>query len=233
MELFFLAFTIVVLTLLTEHSTRRSSRDIQSVVEANRSENRALIEESKAHWTDQNRRIDNVIENLASIAKLQAETLVALKQLDASQKAALEQRAKVLAGEADARNREIQDQCPGISIELFGWEGKVIKHFVGSVKNDGPPGADADVTFTLGGFSHSERAATISKGAPFEPDFGDIAEFPTSGQVAVTCEVSSATKTHRYRFVATYTYQRNKGFWGSNPSLSRTSPQQLVATVLY
>ena len=231
--MFFLAFTIVVLTLLTEHSTRRSSHDIQSVVETTRSENRALLQENRTHWTAQTKRLDLAIENLASIAQLQAETLVALKHLDKRQQEVFEQRAKELEKEAEARKREVETQCPDISIKMFGWKDKVIKHFVGSIASEGPPGADADVTFSLGGLSTTKHADTISKGTPFQPDFGDIADYNAAGQVTVTCEVSSGTKSHRYRFMVTYDYQRNKGFWGSDPSLSRTSPQQLVATVLY
>jgi len=232
LELVLLAFTIVVLTLLTEHSTRRSSRDIQSLVEAARSENRTLIEESKTHWSEQNARLDNAIDALKGLAVLQTNLIAAVKQLGQAQQTAVELQTKELEDQREARRREIESQRPTIDVRMRGWDG-VIKHFKGIVSDPGPPGADLDVTFSLGGISISRHAALISKGAPFEPDFGDIGEFAESGQVLVTCEVSSSTKAHRYRFEATYDYERNKGFWGSSPTLNRTSPRVLEATILF
>jgi hypothetical protein len=233
LELVLLGFTIVVITLLTEHSTRSSSRGVQELVELTRAENRLLIEENKAHWSEQRQLFEGLLQGLSRLTELQVQLIDAVRHLDEAQREALRQQAVEAEARRQALRKEIEDQAPSIKVRMRGWEGKIIKHFLGIISNDGPPGADLDVTFSLGGVQRSARGSLVSKGAPFEADFGDISEFPDSGQVSVVCEVSSANKAHRYRSMTLFDYSRNRGFWGSSPKLVRTSPEVPAVAVLY
>lgn len=233
LELLLLAVTIAVLTLLTEHSTRRSSSDVSRLIETVATSNRNLIEESRAHWSGQSKHLDDAIAALQDVARLEADLVAAVKNLGEEQRAAVKLQAEVLKEREAARRQEVTDQEPRLRILVQGWEGRVIKHFVVLVRNEGPPGSDLDGVLNVAGHTRSDRASVISRGAPCNFDFGDINLFPESGELTVTCDVSSASKSHRYRFTAAYDYARNKGFWGSAPTLRRKSPANLEAEVLY
>jgi len=233
LELLLLAVTIIVLTLLTEHSTRRSAVDVNRLIQTVVSENRTLIEENRAHWSEQRTHLDTVVGSLGQVAQLMADLIAAVRKLDESQRAVVKLQEADLKAREEALRQEIQTQKPKLSISIRKWEGKVIKHFVVSVRNEGPPGSDLDATFVFGAMRSADRASVVSQGAPCVFDFGDINNYPDSGELVVTCEVASATKAHRYRFSATYDYSRNKGFWGSSPTLTRRTPAELEGKVLY
>lgn len=233
LELFVLAFTIIVLTLLTEFTTRSSSSDIRRLVQTIQSENRSLISENKAHWAEQRAHLDGLVRTLTRLIELQADLIAAVKRLDESQKATIETQNADMRAREEALRQEIEKHKPAIDIRISRWDGKLIKHFVVFVSNHGPPGLDLDVTFSVGGQGSSEHFAMVSQGEPCEKDFGDINQFPDSGELVVLGEVSNGTRSHRYRFIARYDYQRNKGFWGSNPTIVRKSPDVLQAEVLF
>lgn len=232
-ELIILAFSIVVLTVLTEFTARRSSNDIHSLVETIRSENRSLVAENKAHWVDQKSQFEGFLKTLTRLIELQVDLIAAVKRLDDAQKATMAAHDADLRAREEALRQEIEKQRPQLDIRISKWEGKVWKHFVVLVFNHGPPGVDLDVTFAVDGLGSSEHFAMVSQGSPCEKDFGDINDYSSSGQISVLCEVSSGTRTHRYRFQALYDYERNRGIWGSRPIVSRKSPEVLPAEVLY
>ncbi len=233
LELLLLAVTIVVLTLLTEHSTRRSSSDVSRLIGTVTSTNRTLIEENRTHWSEQRKHLDDAIGALQDVARLEVDLIAAVKNLGEAQKAAIKLQTADLKAREAARQQEIEDQKPRLRVLIRGWQGRVIKHFVILARNDGPPGSDLDGSLSVDGTTRSDRASVISRGAPCDFDFGDIDLFPESGELTITCDVSSANKSHRYRFTAVYDYERNKGFWGSSPKVTRKSPATLDAEVLY
>jgi hypothetical protein len=233
LELFLLAFTIVVLTLLTEYTMRTSSKDIHLLIETVRAENRALIDENRAHWSEQRTHLDGLVKTLTQLTELQAELITAVRRLDEAQRATIDSQKADMKAREEALQKEIEKHKPALDIRIGKWDGKVIKHFKAFVSNHGPPGLDLDVTFSVGGFGASEHFTMVSQGGPCEMDFGDIDQYPDSGEIVVIAEVSGGTRSHRYRFVASYDYHRNKGFWGSSPTLARKSPEVLPAQVLY
>lgn len=233
LELLLLAVTIVVLTLLTEHSTRRSSSDVSRLIATVISTNRTLIEENRTHWTEQRKHLDDAIGSLQEVARLEADLIAAVKNLGEEQRSAIKLQTADLQAREAARQRETEDQKPKLRILIQGWQGRIIKHVVVLLRNDGPPGSDVDGAVSIGGTSRSDRASLVSHGAPCEFDFGDINLFPDEGELTVTCDVSSANKSHRYRFTASYDYARNRGFWGSSPTAVRKSPATLEGEVLF
>lgn len=233
LELLLLAVTIMVLTLLTEHSTRRSSSDVTRLIGTVTSTNRNLIDENRTHWTEQGKRLDDAVAALQEVARLETNLIAAVKNLSEEQRSAVKLQTADRGAREAARQQEIEDQMPKLRILVQGWEARVIKHLVVLVRNEGPPGSDLDGTVNLGGTSRSDRANVVSRGAPCNFDFGDINTFPDDGALTVTCEVSSANRSHRYRFVAFYDYARNRGIWGSSPKVTRTSPTSLEVEVLY
>lgn len=232
-ELLVLAFTIIVLTLLTEYTTRRSSKDVRLLVDTVQSENRTLIAENRAHWAEQRNHIDGLVKAIVRLTELQSDLIAAVKKLDESERAAVEAQKADMKAREDALRQEIEKHKPALDVRIMRWEGKIIKHFVVFVSNHGPPGVDLDVTFTAGDLGASEHSRIVSQGNPCERDFGDINQYPDSGEIVIMCEVSNGTRSHRYRFIARYEYHRNKGFWGSSPTLFRKSPEVLVGEVLY
>jgi hypothetical protein len=232
-ELALLALTLLVLTLLTEYSTRKSSQDVHTLIGAVRSENRVLISENKAHWNEQRAHLDSLVGTLRQLVQLQADLISAVKRLDESQRASIEAQKEDIKVREDALRKEIEKHKPALDIRVSRFDGKLIKHFMIFVSNHGPPGVDLDITFSVGGVGTSEHADLISQGAPCERDFGDISHFPDAGALQIICEVSNGTRSHRYRFMAEYRYARNRGFWGSSPEITRLSPEVLEAEVLF
>lgn len=232
LELLLLSFTVLALTLLTEHSTRRSSDGVLSLISSTKIENRTLIEESKTHWADQKSLMDEAIKALTRLAALQLDLITSVRELGITQRAAVELQAKDVEARETARLQEIEKQRPILTIEVQGWEGHVIKHFVIWVTNDGPPGSDLDVTFSFPPVFRRGSRPIISKGQPLPFDFGDINEYVDTGRIDVICEVSNSLRNHRYRYAASFDYTRNRGFWGSQPVVTQ-SGQQAAPTLLF
>lgn len=148
-ELFVLAFTVIVLTLLTEFTTRRSSSDVHRLVDTVRTENQSLIAENKAHWVEQRNHFDGFLKTLSRLIDLQVDLIAAVKRLDDAQRATMAAHEDEMKAREDALLAEIEKHRPVIDIRIAKWEGKVWKHFVVLVYNHGPPGVDLDVTFSL------------------------------------------------------------------------------------
>ena len=233
-EIELLAFTVVVLLLLSRFTAQSFTRDAGVITSTFDLQSEALLSRSEAHWNEQTTSLQKAIEALSEVVKLETGVLEHSRRTMEVTGALLEierAREQLRIDEAAARKQRIKPALavrpvithPGpirkdIALEVFN-QGSECRRIVFLLQVEGNP----SLSQTL---PRSQIAAFATVGV----GFGNIDDWPDSFRFALIVQADDVDGT-RYEWRSTpVSYDRNRGLLGSDPSFV-SSDWQYPATM--
>lgn len=215
-----IAFTLVVLALLSIYSARSFGADAESIVGTQRmemgqmrqsfhQETERLLDRNAAHWREQSTLLAGAASALEKVVELQTGALDLTKagiQLNQELLALEQERERLRQSEEEIKRLRLQ---PLLGLVLSVPQAAIIKHMRVSIHNRGMDGRNLVVFFGVESVKVLQwQSKGIDPQSVLPIDFGDIADWPSSAQLSLICEVSDVLG-NRYRFVSRVQYERH------------------------
>jgi hypothetical protein len=219
-EIVVLAFTLLILVLLSVFTAGSFSRDAREITTAFERDSVALLERSQRHWEDQSQSLERATAALEAVVKLERDALQATQEGLRVSSTLLDlerQREAVRIEEARLRKQRIRPIPAFLPIILH--TGTLAKHVGVRLFDQGEDGRRVAVSLHWGGQpGHSITRLMPALGAYSnqEFDFDDIDSYADNEEFAVTIEMADVDGT-RYRSMGGFLYHRNRGLVLSDP----------------
>jgi hypothetical protein len=222
-EIVILAFTLLILVLLSKFTADSFSRDAQEITSTFERTSNALIERSQEHWEAQSQALTNAINALQAVVELEREALRVTQDTLRVSTTLLElerQRESIRAEEARLRKQRIRP-IPAF-LPVITHPGPVAKRIAIRLFNQGEDGRRVSVVLRWGANPNQSMSGVSPDLGAYsnrEFDFADIDAWSDSEDFSVVVELADVDGT-RYRSSGEFSYSRNRGLILSAPSFN-------------
>lgn len=219
-EIEILAFTILVLLLLSLYTSQSFSRDTQKIVGSFGEQSRALLDRSREHWAEQSRALTEAIVALDKVVEAENAQMILTRDTLQATKDMLNlerERERVRAEEAALRRQRIR---PSLAIQPFILHpGPIAKHIGLHIFNQGEDGRRVLVTLRQGpgpSTGVDVPRTDLPAYSTVDFDFGEIDTWPDAFPAIVDARLTDVDG-NAYACSVFFGYDRQRGWVLSNP----------------
>ncbi len=231
-ELSVLVLTVALLAMFSRYTSMTSRADSDAMMEEQhsdtermresfQSETSRLLDRNSEHWREEIQSLASAVGALNSVVALQRDTLRVSDGL-----LALERQRDLLSQEQDRLHK--QRIRPSVAIlSVIDHPGPIQKRIGVRLFNQGEDGRRVVLSFRYGSGPGDVRTRVEPRIVAYstkEFDFGNIDEWPDSFNVSITVQLSDVDG-NRFECSSTFTYERNRGVLGSDPTFDPSSWQ--------